>query len=106
MAVHELKTWPEFFDAIATCKKSFELRKDDRGGFAVNDLLWLREWDPATKQYSGHEACRRVTYVLWHRPDAGCAATFGLQPGYVIMGIAWAPLAAIPSSHKGNEGPR
>jgi hypothetical protein len=91
MMNHELKTWPEFFAALLTGEKSFELRKDDRG-FVVGDILRLREYDPETKEYSGRELRRKVTYLLGHRADAGCAATFGLQPGYVIMGVA--PVAA------------
>lgn len=89
MTEHELKIWPEFFEASLDLVKPFELRKDDRE-FALHDYLRLREWDPETKQYSGREIHRRVTYLLRHRPDAGCAATFGLQPGYVILGVAWA----------------
>lgn len=83
---HELKIWPEFFEAIMSGSKTFELRRDDRG-FVKGDLLALSEWDPATKEYTGRGTSRIVTYLLGHRADAGCAATFGLQPGYVIMGI-------------------
>lgn len=95
MKTHELKSWPEFFAAVLNQSKPFELRKDDRD-FDVLDVLWLREWDPETKQYSGHDAYRRVTYILRHRPGAGCAADFGLRPGYAILGIAW----ATKPSHK------
>lgn len=84
---HDLKTWPEFFEAMLSGEKTFELRKDDRG-FVTGDILLLREWNPATKEYSGRELTRKVTWLLGHRAEAGCAATFGLLPGYVIMGIA------------------
>lgn len=86
MKTHDLKTWPEFFDQIVVGEKTFELRKDDRP-FAVGDELLLREYDPATKQYSGREVFRRITHILRHRPDAGCAATFGLREGYAILSI-------------------
>lgn len=89
MAEHELKIWPEFFEASLDLVKPFELRKDDRG-FAVGDFLRLREWNPQTERYSGREIQRRVSYILRHRPDAGCGATFGLQPGYAILGVVWA----------------
>lgn len=83
---HDLKTWPEFFADLMAGNKPFELRKNDRD-FQVGDELCLHEYDPATKAYSGRSVVRVVTYILGHRPDAGCAATFGLQPGHVIMGI-------------------
>jgi hypothetical protein len=100
MADHELKIWPEFFEMSLDLKKPFELRKDDRG-FAVGDFLRLREWDPQTQEYSGREIHRRVTSLLRHRPDASCAATFGLQPGYVILGVAWA--RSISSGDRGGK---
>src|SRR3954470_11426726 len=40
---HELKCWPEFYKALVSGEKTFELRKNDRG-FRVGDVLWLREW--------------------------------------------------------------
>jgi hypothetical protein len=60
---HELKTWPEFFDALLSGAKTFEYRRDDRG-FRVGDVLCLREWDPQTQDYSGREMRRSVTYLL------------------------------------------
>jgi hypothetical protein len=92
---HDLKTWPEFFDALLTGKKTFELRNDDRD-FEVGDYLCLKEWDPTTKAYTGREMVRTVEYLLRHRPDAGCAATFGLAPGYAILA-----LCAVPSDQRG-----
>lgn len=86
MKIHELKTWPEFFADIAANRKTFELRRDDRG-FKVGDTLELREYDPKTKSYTGRMVFRSVKHLLEHRPDAGCAATFGLQHGYVIMSL-------------------
>lgn len=85
--LHELKTWPEFFEQIVSGKKTFELRNDDRN-FVVGDVLCLQEYDPTTKQYTGRETVRSVSHILRHRPDAGCAATFGLMPGYVVLSLA------------------
>lgn len=42
--IHELKVWPEFFDALANQTKNFEVRKNDRG-FRVRDELLLKEYD-------------------------------------------------------------
>lgn len=59
--------------------KRFEFRKDDRG-YEVGDVLTLREWDPATEQYTGDDILRIVTYKL----DGG---KFGLPDGYCIMSV-------------------
>lgn len=90
MKTHELKIWPEFFDAVEGGGKTFELRKNDRG-FKVDDCLHLREWNPKTGQYSGRETRRIVVYMLEHRDGAGCAADFGLKDGYAILAIAKPP---------------
>lgn len=76
---HSLKTWPEYFEAIADGRKKFELRKDDRC-FAVGDDLILQEWVPETKQYTGRMAHVVVTYMLTD-------TKFGLQRGHALMSI-------------------
>jgi Domain of unknown function (DUF3850) len=78
MVKHELKVWPEYFEALVEGRKTFELRKDDRG-FAVGDVLDLREWKPETEQYTGWSETFDVTYIL--------RDTEHLAPGYVAMGI-------------------
>jgi hypothetical protein len=40
---HELKTWPKYFDLLWTGRKTFEIRRDERGrgkivGLLVDDL--------------------------------------------------------------------
>ena len=80
---HELKCWPEFYGALASGEKTFELRKDDRR-FRAGDVLWLREWrrlrvDPVEGEYTGREMRRTVTYVL---------SGMGLEPGYVCMALS------------------
>lgn len=77
--MHELKTWPAFFDAIWKGRKTFEIRKDDRG-FKVGDELWLREYDPENKTYSGDELWAEVTHMM--RGPA-----FGIGVGYCVMSI-------------------
>lgn len=60
--IHELKTWPEFFEKLLTGEKTFEIRKNDRG-FIVGHVLHLREWNP-TNLYTGRALWFRVTYLM------------------------------------------
>lgn len=82
VTTHELKSWPVFFEQVWSGAKNFELRRDDRG-FAVGDMLHLREWHPGRKEYTGRELFARVSYIL----GAASAPTGGLEPGHVVMGI-------------------
>lgn len=75
--VHELKILPEYFEAVVTGRKNFELRKDDRRYF-VNDILLLREWTPENG-YTGRTKSRFVEYILRDCP--------GLESGYCILGL-------------------
>jgi ribosomal protein S17 len=57
------KIWPEFYEQILNGTKKFEIRLAD---FECNkgDVLVLREWDPKTKNYTGRELRKKVTFVL------------------------------------------
>ena len=65
MKVHDLKTWPDYFWAVARGDKPFEVRKNDRG-YEPGDLLVLRLYYPDTQAYDEEDAhiVARVTYVL------------------------------------------
>lgn len=62
------KIWPEYFDAIVSGKKKFELRLND---FEVKegDTMLLEEWDPKISQYTGRKIEKKVTYVLPFKTD-------------------------------------
>ena len=79
MKVHELKSWPEGFQAVLDGRKPFEVRKDDRG-FEVGDTLHLREYQPMPDTYTGRETDVRVTYIYRNDFD-------DLRSGIVIMGV-------------------
>lgn len=83
---HELKVWPEYFVALKSGAKPFEIRKDDRG-FREHDLLLLREYSPGYDEYTGREVLARVTYCLRGSDAMGFA--FGLRPGFVAMGLSF-----------------
>lgn len=74
---HCLKTWPEYFKEIEAGRKTFELRKDDRG-FQEGDTLVLQEWSDKTF-HTGQELVRRVSKIYRELP--------GLKQGYVIMAL-------------------
>lgn len=76
---HDLKIWPDYFEAVVDGSKTFEVRLDDRG-FVEGDTLRLREWSPDTEEYTGREVLRRVGYI--YRGDVG-----GLRDGYVVMAL-------------------
>ena len=78
MNVHELKTWPEYFQAIIDGIKPFEVRKNDRD-YQVGDILLLREYDPIISEYTARDILVEVTYILDKKPFA--------PDGYVIMAI-------------------
>lgn len=80
MVTHELKTWPEYYEAVLRGDKTFEVRVDDRGGYDVGDVLVLHEWDRHGRGYTGRVCDVVVRYVL-RDPK------FGVAPGYVVMGI-------------------
>lgn len=75
---HELKTWPEQFDAVVRGFKTVELCKDDRS-FCILDTLLLREWDPKTQEYTGRESTRLVTHILRGGP--------WLEEGYCALSL-------------------
>lgn len=69
MQTIEKKVQPEYFQQILDGKKTFELRLHD---FEIRegDILVLKEWNPATRNYSGRELSRRVGYVgTWKIDD-------------------------------------
>lgn len=76
---HTLKTWPEYYDAIVSGKKTFEARKNDRS-FQVGDTLVLQEFYMSTG-YTGRETSVEVTYMMTG------ADGFGILGDYCVMSI-------------------
>lgn len=80
MKIHKLKTWPDYFKAVKSGEKKFEIRKNDRN-FRVGDELILEEYLPHAKQYTGNKILKIVTYVF-------AGGSFGLDPGFCVMSLS------------------
>ena len=81
--VHELKTWPAYFNDLSCGIKPFEIRRHDRD-FRAGDILWLREWDPAMLSYSGRELHRQIAYMT-ERGNPW------VKEGFVVLGLRAVP---------------
>ena len=75
--LHELKTYPKYFQETIEGNKLFEIRKNDRN-FQVGDVLLLKEWDNI--KYTGSEVGAMVRYILDDK-------FIGLAEGYVALGM-------------------
>ena len=63
MTLHEIKCWPEYFQALWTGAKEFEIRRNDRN-YKVWDSLLIKEWNPLSKEYTGREIMKDITYIF------------------------------------------
>ncbi|MBU2592528.1 DUF3850 domain-containing protein [Patescibacteria group bacterium] len=59
----EKKVWPEYFQAILDGKKTFELHLADFE-CKPGDVLVLKEWNPGSKEYTGRQIEKEVTYAI------------------------------------------
>ena len=94
MTTHRLRTWPEYFSAVADGSKPFEIRDDDRD-FKVGDELLLLEWTPPGRDdpagYTGGTVLARITYIA----DGACQP-FALLDGYVVLGLSLISVGGNP----------
>lgn len=77
--VHELKIWPEYFDAVQRREKTFEVRQNDRD-FNEGDTLILKEWDRRENIFTGREIKAEVPYILY-------GGQWGIEKGVVVMAL-------------------
>lgn len=78
----EKKIWPKYFDLVKLKKKKFELRLADFE-CKEGDILLLKEWDPKTKEYTGRELKKKISFIIktkdckfWKKEDID---TYGFQ---------------------------
>lgn len=81
---HNLKMWPEFFDDVASGRKPFEYRRDDRN-YQIGDTLHIEEFQPMLGSYTGRSCDVDVTYVQRQTRNM---EKIGLPEGFCILAIA------------------
>lgn len=74
--IHDIKIANEFYDDVASGKKKFELRKNDRG-YKVGDMLDMEEYKAG--EPTGRHIMANIIYMLEDYT--------GLEEGYCILGI-------------------
>jgi hypothetical protein len=88
--IHELKTLPQYWDAVARGDKTFEVRRDDRG-FQRGDIVKLLKMiDGHVATYNGEPMyilTRRIRWIL-------TGGQFGIEPGYVVLQLEDIPCPA------------
>lgn len=77
--VHELKIAPEYYYVVASGKKNFEIRQNDRR-YRVGDIVRMKQWD----EKDGYDFDlpvleRQITYVTDYAQKHGYVV-FGMKP--------------------------
>lgn len=73
---HDLKIHGAYYHAVASGRKTFEIRQNDRD-YTVGDRLHLKEYDTQLGVYLGGELLVEVTYIT----------DYGQPEGQVVMAI-------------------
>jgi len=96
---HHVKVWPDYFEPLASGKKPFDVRVNDRD-YKEGDTIVFHEWDDRRGKYTERQTAPLcITYVL-HGGGAGSIAPLrGLAHNYVV--IALAPLATSVAATPG-----
>ena len=77
---HELKIEPQFFEAVLDGRKTFEIRRNDRG-FQAGDTVTLMEYTPYKALSGGRLTGRRVTATV------GYVIGYEQKEGFVVFSL-------------------
>ena len=88
MTVHVLKAEAPYYDAAVQGKKTFEVRRDDRG-FQAGDIVKLQRLrtDGMFKtdvEYSSGKVSHEIEFSIGWILTGG---QFGIEPGYVVFSL-------------------
>lgn len=75
--IHHLKTWVEFFNAVACGEKTWEVRKNDRN-YSTGDIVVLQEYSREWGHYTGRYMSFQIGAV-YHVPQTDFVS-FALEP--------------------------
>ena len=81
---HELKIEPPYFQAVIDGRKTFEIRKNDRG-YNAGDTVLLREYDDTSKGYYLSPDQRYTGRT--HAATIGYVTGYEQQPGQVVFSL-------------------
>ena len=84
VTVHQIKSWPKYFEATLHGEKTAEFRRNDRD-YIEGDYLLMREWNPEKaeqKPYTGRYLLAKITHIM--EPEE---PWIGIPPGYIILSI-------------------
>lgn len=86
MATHELKIWPQFFDAWTQGKKRAEIRINDRN-YRVGDVVVLREYEKTKKKnpYTGRALHTKILHMTALSDVPG---THKKDANFVVLSLA------------------
>lgn len=86
MAIHGVKSWTHFFQAIKRGDKLHDMRDLRDRKYKIGDYLRLYEYDPFKGEYTGDMCTVQVTYIT--SADTPCAfSSSALAPGYCILSL-------------------
>jgi hypothetical protein len=105
--IHELKCWPDYFARLADGTKTFEIRKNDRG-YQAGDELVLYQYDPQGRTHDCDDpGCfqnwrgNRVPKLRFRVGFVASGDLFGLSLGsHVVLSL----LPATPDSTEETAG--
>lgn len=81
MTRHELKVHPQFWEALKSNAKPFEVRRDDRK-YRIGDQCVLKLYDPSVGFIACEPQKREITYILKHEDFPN-----GVPLGFVVLGF-------------------